>query len=378
MTTATAEKTDIVSLVEASPVLVLTDRQAFSQFYDAMRRECDEHEPDLTTEKGRKAIASLAYKVARTKTAIDEAGKKLNEDARARINSVDEARREIRQQLDVLKDEVRRPLTEWEETEKQREASSAEQLAFIRECARVDMDATSNDVINRLKLLADLEIDEALHGDRTGIVSAALADTIEALEAARDRIKREEDDRVELERLREAEAERQKVEAERLAKEAEEQRLAEAEKAEAERLAQIERDNEERAKAEAERTAQIAQEAEARAKAEAERAAQEEAQTKERAHQEALDAERRRADEAERAAQAERTRIAKEEADRVAEADRQFALQRQREADREHRSTVMTAAKEAIMEAGSIEEAVAKAIVLSIAAGNVPNVKLEF
>ncbi|WP_277750417.1 hypothetical protein [Croceibacterium ferulae] len=42
----------------------------------------------MTTAKGRKAIASLAAKVARTKTAIDDAGKKLNEEARAKINAV--------------------------------------------------------------------------------------------------------------------------------------------------------------------------------------------------------------------------------------------------------------------------------------------------
>lgn len=355
-----AEKTDIVAIVEASPVLVLTDKEKFNQFYEAMRRECDAHEPDLTTEKGRKAIASLAYKVARTKTAIDEAGKKLNEEARARINAVDESRREIRQQLDDLKDEVRRPLTEWEEAEKQREADSAEQLSFIRESARVEIEATSTDIINRLNVLAGLEVDEVLHGDRTGIVRAALADTIEALKAARDRLKREEEDRAELERLREAEAERQREEEERLAKEREERRRAEAEKAEADERARIER------------------EAEERAKAEVERKAREEAEAKERAHQEALAAERRRAEEAERAAQAERDRAAQEEAARKAEAERAAEEQRKREADRAHRGKIMTAAKKAIMEAASIEEAVAKAIVLAIAAGNVPNVTLRY
>ena len=130
MTTAEIS-TDIVSLVEASPVLVLTDKDRFSQFYEAMRRECDAHEPDLSTDKGRKEIASLAYKVARTKTAIDDAGKKLNEQARAQISAVDESRREIRKQLDDLKDEVRRPLTEWEDAEKQREQDVAEELKLL-------------------------------------------------------------------------------------------------------------------------------------------------------------------------------------------------------------------------------------------------------
>jgi colicin import membrane protein len=133
------KENEIVALVEANPVMVLTDAKKFSEFYDAMRRETDALEADVATDKGRKAIASMAYKVARTKTAIDEAGKKLNEEARARINAIDESRREIRKQLDDLKDEVRRPLTEWEEAEASRLERAGAELAKIREMGRVDI-----------------------------------------------------------------------------------------------------------------------------------------------------------------------------------------------------------------------------------------------
>ncbi len=70
----TDTKTDIVALVEANPVMVLTDKEKFSQFYEEMKRETDAHVPDLTTDKGRKAIASLARRVATTKVLIDDAG----------------------------------------------------------------------------------------------------------------------------------------------------------------------------------------------------------------------------------------------------------------------------------------------------------------
>jgi hypothetical protein len=82
--------------------------------------EVRSHVPDLTTAKGRDAIKSLAFKVARSKTALDDAGKKLNEDARAQINIVDAARRKIRDQLDALRDEARKPLDDWEAAEKER------------------------------------------------------------------------------------------------------------------------------------------------------------------------------------------------------------------------------------------------------------------
>lgn len=355
-----AEASDIVALVEATPLIVLTDKEKFSQFYEAMKAECDALEADLSTERGRKSIASLAYKVARTKTAIDDAGKKLNEEARARINAVDESRREIRAQLDALKDEVRRPLTEWEKAEEERLERCKQTLALLRDSATVGYEETAEDVRKRITHIEGLTFDPAEFGGHTEQATALRSSTVETLVAVVERMDREEAERAELERLRAEAAERERQEEERRASEAEAERKAAAEKAEQERIEALQREAEERAKAEAERVAREAREA------------------AEKAHADALAAERRRAEEAERAAQAERDRVAKEEADRKAEAERAAAEQRAREADREHRGKVMGAAKLAIMEAGPVDEAIAKSIVLAIAAGNVPHTSIAF
>jgi colicin import membrane protein len=341
---------EIVALVEANPVMVLTDAKKFSEFYEAMRRETDALDADVATERGRKAIASMAYKVARTKTAIDEAGKKLNEEARARINAVDESRREIRKQLDDLKDEVRRPLTAWEEAEAAREVLAAETLAKIREKGRVELEDTVATVKARLDELSSLTINPEVHGDATGVAEAARTDAIAALQSAHDR----------LEKLRAEAAERERKEQE------------------AREAAEVERRRAESEAAEKVRLEAIARAAEERARIEAERVAKEEREAAERAHAEALAAERRRAEEAERAAQAERDAAARAEAERVAAAEREAAEQARRDADRAHRSKVMGAAKEAIMEAGEVDEAAAKRIVLAIAAGSVPAISIRF
>lgn len=352
--------TDIVAIVEATPVIVLTDKQKYSDFYKAMKAECEAHVPDLSTETGRKKIASLAYKVARTKTAIDDAGKKLNEEARARINAIDESRREIRKQLDDLKDEVRRPLTEWEAAEEVREALAGSQLAEVRGAGQVTFDDTADTVKARLTELKALALDEAVHREMIGVAEAARNDAIAALEAALDRLAREEAERAELERLRAEAAERERLEQERREAEEAEKRKAEAAAAEKARLEAI------------------AKEAEERARVEAENKAREEREAAERAHAEALAAERKRAEEAGRAAQAERDRAAREEAERKEAEERSAAEQAAREADRPHRSKILGAAKEAIMEAGPVDEAIAKAIVLAIAAGSIPAVSIRF
>lgn len=75
---------------------------------------------DVSTAKGRNEIASLAYKVSKSKTALDALGKDLVGDWKSKAKAVDTERKLIRDRLDALRDEVRQPLTEWEEAEKAR------------------------------------------------------------------------------------------------------------------------------------------------------------------------------------------------------------------------------------------------------------------
>lgn len=354
------QRTDIVALVEATPVLVLTDKQKFSDFYEAMKAECDALQIDLATEKGRKAIASMAYKVARTKTAIDDAGKKLNEEARARINAVDESRREIRAQLDELKDEVRKPLTEWEQAEAERKRLAKESYDTVVAMGRVDLEDNAETVAARIVDLKAITMNPDVHLDAIDIAENARLTAIASLQSAHARLTREERERAELERLRAEAAERE--EQERIAREAAEaaRRKEADEKAAAEAKARAEAEQ----KAREESAVKAAEE---RARQEAEAAARAEREATERAHAEALAAEKRRADEIEAAARAEAARIAREASEQAA-----------RDADRAHRSEVMRAAKEAIMKAGLIDESSAKAIVRAIGAGNVPNISIRF
>ena len=355
-----AAGTNIVALVEATPLLVLNDSQKFSQFYDAMKREADALDADVSTERGRKAIASMAYKVARTKTAIDEAGKKLNEEARAKINAVDESRRTIRDQLDALKTEVRKPLTDWEASEEVRKDAALAVTSRLRELSTLGFDATADDARANLAEIKAITIEPDVHAHGTEIAIGLRAHAIDMLQTAILRLDREETERAELERLRAEAAERAEVEAQQKAAE------------EARRIAEQQRQRE--AEAEKQRADAIAKAAEERAKQEATAAAAE----AERVHAEALAAERRKTEEAERAMQAERDRAAKVEADRKAEAERVAKEKAAREADRAHRSKILAAAKEAIMEAGPVDEATAKTIILAIAAGNVPNTTIQF
>lgn len=67
----------------------------------------------------------MAHKVARSKTYIDNAGKDLVAELKALPKQIDESRRVVRERLDALKDEVRRPLTEWEAEQERIKAEEA-------------------------------------------------------------------------------------------------------------------------------------------------------------------------------------------------------------------------------------------------------------
>lgn len=287
-----------------------------------LEQEALSHAPDLTTAKGRKAIASLAYKVAQSKTALDKAGKSLTDEARAQIAVVDAERRKIRDRLDALKEKVRKPLDDWETAEELRVRSLRDRLDRLNGApTTLAADATSDQVRALLARVETTAIDDTWQ-EFIAEAAAVKDQTVTTLRATLEATERREAEQAELARLRAAEEQRQREEQERRAAEDAERRRVEAEKAEAERQERIEREKQEAA-------ARAAREAEERAKAEAERAAKEAAE-REAEYKRQIEAEKARA---EAAAQAERDRIA---AEKRAEDD----ARKKREADAAHRAQI--------------------------------------
>ncbi len=291
--------------------------------------------PDVTTARGRKAIASLAYKIAQSKTALDKAGKDLNADLRDKINVVDVERRKIRDRFDALKDEIRKPLDEWEAAEEARVDALKARLDRLRTAhATLADDATSDHIAALLSRVEVVAIDDTWSefvADAARYKDQAIA----TLRDMRDRAQKRESEAAELARLRAEAAAREEAERQRIAAEQAEQARIAAEKAEAERTARIEREKQEAA-------ARAAKEAEDRAKAEAariQREAEERAEAERRAAAEREAALQRQLADAkareEAAAQAERDRLT---AERKAEAD----ARAKRAADQAHRARIQS------------------------------------
>lgn len=321
-----SEVTDLVVIEKQNAMAVFTTKEQLDPIIEAIEKEARSLVPDVSTRKGRDAIASMAHKVARSKTYIDNAGKDLVAELKALPKQIDESRRIVRERLDALKDEVRRPLTEWEaeqERIKAEEAMNALHAEALEMNIRFDQELAA-------KFEADHEMALLMNKDY---------------------------DRDREEQRRQAE-QAQREHEERIKREAAEQARRDAEaKHKAEIEAAARREAEEKARAElAERQRVEAEQRAAREKQEAEERAR-------REKEEAVAAERRRQEEAEAARLAEEQRKAEEEARRAA--------------DKEHRRTVNRRVYADLIAQGIPEEFAQKAV-LAIAGGKVQDAHIKY
>ena len=275
-----SEVTDLVVIEKQNAMAVFTTKEQLDPIIEAIEKEARSLVPDVSTRKGRDAIASMAHKVARSKTYIDNAGKDLVAELKALPKQIDESRRIVRERLDALKDEVRRPLTEWEaeqERIKAEEAMNALHAEALEMNIRFDQElAAKFEADHEMALLMNKDFDRDREEQRRQAEQAQRERDErlkqEAAEQARRDAEAKHKAEIEAAARREAEekaraelAERQRIEAEQRA--AREKQEAEA-RSEREKAAAVETERLKARQAEEKRLAEekrIADEAAARA-----------------------------------------------------------------------------------------------------------------
>jgi len=98
-----SEVTDLVVIEKANAMTVFQSADQIEEILQKVEREVMSFVPDITTAKGRKEIASLAYKVAQTKTYLDGLGKDLVAELKEIPKLIDANRKTVRDRLDELK-----------------------------------------------------------------------------------------------------------------------------------------------------------------------------------------------------------------------------------------------------------------------------------
>ena len=307
---------------------------------------------DVSTAKGRAEIKATAFKVTKAKTALEKEGKRLADEQKSIPKKIDACRRHVAAELEKIEEEVRRPLTEWEEQEKARVQKHRDNIVKLECFLGVSWESRSAE-----DLMGDIRAVDAVP------ISPGCEEFVTEYAAAKEKA---------LNHLKRAYAKRVDYEAEQ-------EELA---RLRAEAAAREEREKAERAAAEAkERDARIAREA-------AEKARQEEAERQQQALEEA-DRRRRKAEweaqEAQRAQaaaeaaakEAEATAQAKAAAEARAAAEAEAEEAARREENRRHVGQVNRAAMKDLI-AGGLPEDMARLAVTLIAQKKIKNVSIAY
>lgn len=359
-----AESTELVALDKKDAMAVFTSENGMQPLLAEIRKHIDAFTGDAATKEGRAAIASMAHKVSRSKTFLESFGKACADEAKEIPKKIDRNRKLMKDTLDAWRDEVRKPLTEWEEAD---EARIKMHVAAIENLRRAADELKNPDgslmtlfqmrgVLNgaaAFKPNIELQQEFAVEYEH---MNARLANVLRRVIPEREQAER---DAAELAELRRQKEERDAQEAaENAAREAEERKRLEAEAAQA-------------AAARAELAAAQLREREAQEKATEERL---------RADRERLEAEEREQrlirekEEADRRAAETEARV-KREAQEAKEREKAEAAKR--EANKRHVAKVHKAAVDALCGNGLDVTSAVIAIDL-IAAGKVPNVSIAY
>lgn len=353
-----SETTELAVLPpKESALQVYSTPKGLEPYLAKIRAEIDSFKPDVKSKKGRDAIASIAFKVAKVKTALDNVGKELVAELKDVPKKIDAERKWMRDTLDSWKDEVRAPLTEWEVAEESRVSSHKTRVQHLADFVIVEgLEAAGIQVsIDNLEAISVGKSYEEFEAEAHRVKAGSLAKLRELL-AARRKHEAEQAELADL-RIKQA-AQAQKDREAQIAKEAEDRTKREAE-----------------AKARAEREAVTRREAEAKAAAErreleltlaAEKAEREKAEAIQREQQAKADAERK----ASEAVEAEKRRVAEQAAIEAVEAKR-------RARDVAHKTAINRAALDAFVKGGLTEECAKQAVTL-IAKKAIPAVTITY
>lgn len=344
------------------------DDNKIEQILADIKSRANSFVPDISTKFGRKEVASFAMKIAKCKTAIDGIGKDRVADAKSEIKVVDNQRKLVRDTLDELKEKVRKPLTDFENAEKQRVERLSNGVNALREVGeKFAIEWGSFSLVELQDQIQMLDhADDGTWEEFNDAAVKAVKESKEKIEQAIVKRMAYDAEQDELERLRKEAAEReQKERDERIRKEAEEKATQEAEivakreaeKAEAEklRIIQEKEHSERKAKREAELMELDKQAAEkGKRLAEAELKA-----TQERAKREAKEAVIRERERVEATKEKERQEVAK------------------REANKAHKEKTLQACIQELINAG-VDSEQAIIAVKAISDGLVQNISIRF
>ena len=325
---------------------------------------------DLTIPAEEKQARSDRLSIGKVIARLDDKHKEVKAPIKEKVVLLDGERKRIKDELILVQDKIKSQIAEHERKIQEQKESEQKLVDNIYD-AYVNAEFQDSENIKRtINCVASIDIDEDCYFPVKAQAALAISETLKKLQSLFSEVKKREDDKLELDRLRkEAEEEAQKERDELIAKEAADRvhKEAEAKRIEAENKAKFE--VEAAAKREADAMAALKKSEDDRIAAEA------------KARRDAIDAENRRivAEQEARERQEAAVKAAEEKAKRDAEQAKaaESSAAKARAANKKHKASINNKILDTLLKTG-ITEAQGKDVITAIAMGKVPNVKIEY
>ena len=249
------ETTTAVSVLDDYSVIVVdqerlqaffADGKKLDEVYGHIEKMAKGLVADVTTKEGVSQIKSCARQIASAKTKIDNLGKQVVAELKELPKIIDANRRNFRERMEALQDEIRRPVTEIEERE--------DEIDRIKAVHQQLIDADSATIKQNIESVKAIELTAEKWKESLEKATKAVTGEINALETMLKTAEKREAEARELEELRKKQEEAERIireqkireDAERKAREEAEARAA-SEKARLEREKEV-REREEEAR----------------------------------------------------------------------------------------------------------------------------------
>ena len=159
-----SETQEAKELVEIPTTMKAADFQN-PAFYDEVRdaikgviEQAGTFDPENPEDRDR--AKSLAYKISRSKTALEDIRKRITADWRSKIEGINSTGKKFVEMLDGFRDEVKGPVVEWEKKQAEREAEFKARIERFRSAATVAIDTTAADIRARLESIKSIAVDD--------------------------------------------------------------------------------------------------------------------------------------------------------------------------------------------------------------------------
>lgn len=376
------QEDELKAMVEKKDLSVLfTAENGLDCVLEVIHNQCEAFRYDLSTKKGQKEIATMAAKVRSSKTYLEKLGKTLTKPMKEKCKVIDTTISCMKKNLDSLAISVRKPLTDYENKQKELIQKNERKIEEIKSYKLLNSENTVSELSKALEELESVKEDFFMD-EYKEMAMLVISQTKDIVVFAKARRQKHDTDQAELRRLKEETAKREEQDRiEKIKKDAAEKAKLEAEQEfEKKRLAEECRVKKERedAAAKVEEEKRLLQEKALREKQEVEaektRILQEkkDLEEKERKLKEELVAvEKKRVEDIEKARLEAEQKILDNQEKQRKENEARFA-------NKKHVETINNNATMALKVNLSISESEARDIVEAIANNKIPNIKIIY